>query len=52
MEKESFENEEVAEVMNRYFVNIKVDREVLPEVPPFPHLGNLTLKTTIQMTCL
>lgn len=32
MEKESFENEEVAALMNRCFINIKVDREELPEV--------------------
>lgn len=32
MEKESFENESVAEIMNKYFVNIKVDREERPDV--------------------
>jgi uncharacterized protein len=32
MEKESFENVEVAHMMNDIFVNIKVDREELPEV--------------------
>ncbi|XP_076263819.1 spermatogenesis-associated protein 20 [Rhynchophorus ferrugineus] len=32
MEKESFENESVAEIMNQYFVNIKVDREERPDV--------------------
>jgi uncharacterized protein YyaL (SSP411 family) len=32
MEHESFENEEVAEVMNRSFVNIKVDREERPDI--------------------
>jgi uncharacterized protein YyaL (SSP411 family) len=32
MEHESFENEEVAEVMNTNFVNIKVDREERPDV--------------------
>lgn len=32
MEKESFENTEVAEVMNRYFVCIKVDREERPDI--------------------
>lgn len=32
MERESFEDEEVASVMNRYFVNIKVDREERPDV--------------------
>lgn len=32
MEHESFENPEVAAVMNKYYVNIKVDREERPDV--------------------
>ncbi len=32
MAHESFENEEVAAVMNKYFINIKVDREERPDV--------------------
>jgi uncharacterized protein YyaL (SSP411 family) len=32
MERESFESETVAAVMNQYFVNIKVDREERPDV--------------------
>lgn len=32
MEKESFENVEIAQLMNANFINIKVDREELPEV--------------------
>jgi uncharacterized protein YyaL (SSP411 family) len=32
MEKESFEDEETAELMNRYFVNIKIDREERPDL--------------------
>ena len=32
MEKECFENNEVAKVMNEHFVNIKVDREERPDV--------------------
>jgi uncharacterized protein YyaL (SSP411 family) len=32
MERESFENEQIAEIMNEYFVNIKVDREHRPDV--------------------
>ena len=32
MERESFENEETASVMNERFVNVKVDREERPEV--------------------
>lgn len=32
MERESFENEEIAKIMNEHFVNIKVDREERPDV--------------------
>jgi uncharacterized protein YyaL (SSP411 family) len=32
MERESFENPEIAAVMNRHFVNVKVDREERPDV--------------------
>ncbi|CAB4068512.1 unnamed protein product [Lepeophtheirus salmonis] len=32
MERESFENEDIAEIMNELFVNIKVDREERPDV--------------------
>jgi uncharacterized protein YyaL (SSP411 family) len=32
MEHESFENVEVAKIMNKYFVNVKVDREERPDV--------------------
>ena len=32
MEQESFENLEVAQLMNQNFINIKVDREELPDV--------------------
>jgi hypothetical protein len=32
MERESFENVEVAQLMNQAFINIKVDREELPDV--------------------
>src|SRR5690606_20288461 len=32
MERESFENAEVAEVLNRHFVSIKVDREERPDL--------------------
>ncbi|MFN3851617.1 MAG: thioredoxin domain-containing protein [Spirosomataceae bacterium] len=32
MERESFENQQIAEIMNRYFVCIKVDREERPDV--------------------
>jgi uncharacterized protein YyaL (SSP411 family) len=32
MEKESFENEETADLMNEHFVNIKIDREERPDL--------------------
>ena len=32
MERESFEDAETAELMNRWFVNIKVDREERPDI--------------------
>src|SRR5262245_47906836 len=32
MEHESFENKDVAAVMNKYFVSIKVDREERPDI--------------------
>ncbi len=32
MERESFENEEIAALMNKYFVSIKVDREERPDI--------------------
>ena len=32
MESESFENTEVAEVLNKNFISIKVDREERPDV--------------------
>ena len=32
MERESFENPQVAEVMNRHFINVKVDREERPDI--------------------
>ena len=32
MERESFENQEVADVLNKYFIAVKVDREERPDV--------------------
>lgn len=32
MERESFENEQIAAIMNRHFVSIKVDREERPDI--------------------
>src|SRR5579863_1138579 len=32
MERESFENEGIADIMNRHFVSIKVDREERPDI--------------------
>ncbi len=35
MEKESFENEEVAKILNKNFISIKVDREEMPHVDKY-----------------
>ena len=45
MEVESFENEDVAEVMNESFVNIKVDREERPDIDRvyMTYLSNFSL---------
>ena len=32
MERESFENDDIAALMNEHFVNIKVDREERPDL--------------------
>ncbi len=32
MEHESFEDEEIAKIMNEHFINIKVDREEMPDI--------------------
>ncbi|XP_052865915.1 uncharacterized protein B0495.5 [Anopheles cruzii] len=32
MERESFENEDVARIMNEHFINVKVDREERPDI--------------------
>ncbi len=32
MERESFENDDIAALMNKYFINIKVDREERPDI--------------------
>ena len=32
MEQESFENMEIADILNRYFVSVKVDREERPDI--------------------
>ncbi|MBN1633307.1 MAG: thioredoxin domain-containing protein [Ignavibacteria bacterium] len=32
MKRECFENRQIAELMNEYFINVKVDREELPEI--------------------
>jgi hypothetical protein len=43
MERESFENESVAALMNRYFVNIKVDREERPDLDDIYMAATLAL---------
>ncbi len=44
MEREVFEHEDVAALMNRYFVSIKVDREERPD------LDEIYMKATVAMT--
>ncbi len=44
MEHESFENPEIAEVMNKYFVSIKVDREERPDI------DNIYMKAVVSLT--
>ncbi len=43
MEHESFENEKIADLMNRYFINIKVDREERPD------LDEIYMQATVAM---
>jgi uncharacterized protein YyaL (SSP411 family) len=44
MERESFENEQIAEIMNEHFVCIKVDREQRPDVDEI-YMNAVTLTT-------
>ncbi|MEM4179424.1 MAG: thioredoxin domain-containing protein, partial [Candidatus Caldarchaeum sp.] len=44
MEKESFEDEKIAELLNTYFVPVKVDREERPDIDEF------YMKAVIMMT--
>ena len=39
MEHESFEDEEVAKLLNRYYISIKVDKEQMPHIDNFYQLG-------------
>ena len=43
MERESFENEAVADLMNRHFVNVKVDREERPDLDDIYMAATLAL---------
>src|SRR5512141_2390625 len=40
MERESFENEQTAALMNRHFINIKVDREERPDLDQIYQLAH------------
>ena len=35
MERESFENKEIADILNKYYVSIKVDREEMPDIDKY-----------------
>ncbi|MBI3084985.1 MAG: thioredoxin domain-containing protein, partial [candidate division NC10 bacterium] len=43
MERESFESEEIADLMNRHFVTIKVDREARPDLDDIYMAATLAL---------
>jgi uncharacterized protein YyaL (SSP411 family)/aryl-alcohol dehydrogenase-like predicted oxidoreductase len=43
MERESFEDDEIADLMNRHFVNIKVDREERPDLDEIYMAATLAL---------
>ncbi len=44
MERESFENEAIAQLMNEHFISIKVDREERPDVDAIYMQATLTLR--------
>ena len=44
MEEESFENPEIAELLNRYFIAVKVDKEELPHVDKYYQNLHVLLK--------
>ena len=46
MAHESFENEEIAALMNQYFVNIKIDREERPDLDDI-YMNAVTLKPAL-----
>src|SRR5439155_257439 len=43
MAHESFENEEVAQIMNENFINIKVDREERPDIDDIQQMEGLAM---------
>ena len=54
MERESFENEAIAAVMNENFINIKVDREERPDLDlqkEFRFMAARIFRPTIVITC-
>jgi len=55
MEKESFENDEIAEILNQHFVPIKVDREERPDVDrvymTFVQVWNVIVAYALNCVC-
>jgi hypothetical protein len=52
MEHESFENEEIAKIMNENFINVKVDREERPDVDKvYMTFVQVMLKINIKTVC-
>ena len=55
MERESFESEEIGEILKEYFVSIKVDREERPDVDKvymtFIQVRGVVLNVAVHMFC-
>lgn len=52
MEHESFENEDIAKIMNEHFINVKVDREERPDVDKvYMTFVQVMLRINIEATC-
>ena len=50
MAHESFEDEQTAEVMNRHFVNVKVDREERPDIDKIYQVAHQLILSLIHIS--
>ena len=48
MSHECFENDEIADIMNKYFINVKVDREEMPTVDKMCENFLIALKEVLR----